>query len=939
MKFTDKIAQFLLEQEYNYQELTIILPSQRAIKYLSSSLYKQHQKPILAPKMITMDAWIRELVDETILDKTRLLIELFKVYQEIPQIQHETFDEFIEWGSILISDFDELDRYLVDSSTIFKDLRNIKDLEYWKLDADEDFKLSDARKRFLKFWDQLPMLYQKLNGVLKDKNAKYMGAAYRKIAENIDIVLQGISNRRFIFAGFNAMSKSELSIIKQLHKFQKAQILIDADSFYLDDKNHEAGLFIRKQLETFQLKTVPFVEHHLLNKKMNIEVIACTETTGQVKVAASKLMNMKSEDIANTLLLLADESLITPMLKNIPKNVGKANITLGMPMKGTAVKNWVDILFQSQEILLRFNNHSAIYHETIKRIFKHPFFTSSLQEKDQINIQNLEDEIVKKNWIFVAKKHLHLNDSLKQFIDLITSKWNNWLEALIKIRELNQLIYSNLKIKYQFEKALVQSFDNALIDFENVCKEGLPEMSLKSFQHLFNQQWSNKGIAYYGNPTHGLQIMGLLETRMLDFDHLICLGLNEGILPSTNPIQSLFPMDLRRYAEMPLPRDKQGIFAHHFYRLLHQAQDALITYTTAKESIGSNEKSRYLMQLEKELLKQNQAIDYKHSLYKVSMRGDVRTDIKQVAKTDFVLKQLDEVFEKSTSTSKMAKYYKCPLDFYYRYVLNFGEEEDVEEYVEQSTFGTIVHETFETLYTKHACFQQNGEQNPNGSNILTVGDIDEMLLNYEKILISLFSKLFSGDKAAFQTGKNKLSFEIAKKMIYEFLHQERKTILEGRKIRILHLEKSLEFTQKIKVHNEIKTIRVNGIIDRVDEIDGKVRLIDYKTGKCDSSKVSMSVSKGKTWLESNKEKSFFMQLLMYCYLYDKTQGTLPDFAGIISMKSIKSGLYNIHLKDYSMREVVDEFQYFLQAFLEEVYDISQPFQHVDHYMFKCDYCD
>src|SRR5690606_37288926 len=454
--------------------------------------------------------------------------------------------------------------------------------------------LTESQKRFMEFWDRLPGYYKALNEVLSKKESCYSGKAFKVLAENIDLLFKEDKNQRFLFAGFNALSKAELTIIRQLEQMGRAIVILDGDEFYLKDNNHEAGKFLRELSEKFDGKKLDFVENRLSTKAINVELIECAQNTGQVKVAATILENSTKEEIDETLLLLADESLIGSIIKNLPKKIGKANITLGLPIRNTALRVWVDLIFSIQENKKRFKTN-WMYFSDLQNFWNHPFLLAILSKEEKDLLIHAEAEIIKYNRIFINPEKLEIGNLALSLLNNLTLDWNaDWKNAMVSIRKMNELIYKNLEKEFAFEKAVIQCFDSALIDFQNCIEEGIPTMSLKSFKHLFNQHWGMKSIAYHGNPINGLQIMGLLETRALDFKRIICVGMNEGNLPPTNPIQTMIPMDLRRYLGLPTPREKQGLFAHHFYRLLHHCDELFVTYCTATEAIGSNEPSRYL---------------------------------------------------------------------------------------------------------------------------------------------------------------------------------------------------------------------------------------------------------------------------------------------------------------------------------------------------------
>ena len=333
-------------------------------------------------------------------------------------------------------------------------------------------------------------------------------------------------------------------------------------------------------------------------------------------------------------------------------------------------------MFSIQENFRRFRTKS-IYFYDLQSFWNHPFTLSVLSQEEKEMLVNAEREIIRRNSIFLKIDWLPLGELTKKLLEGITTQWENWEMAMRSIRSLNELFYEKLTGAFSFEKAMLEAFDRSLIDLENIIIEGIPQMSLKSFKQLFNQHWGMKSIAYYGNPLDGLQIMGLLETRGLDFKRIICVGMNEGELPPTNPIQTMIPMDLRRFLGLPTPREKQGLFAHHFYRLLHHCESFYVTYYDADESIGSNEPSRYLMQMEMELSRLNRNVSITKKIYTLSSENP--STLKEIPKSPEIIQRMDELFARSTSASMLKKYLTCPLDFYFQYVMDFGEEDAIEE--------------------------------------------------------------------------------------------------------------------------------------------------------------------------------------------------------------------------------------------------------------------
>jgi CRISPR/Cas system-associated exonuclease Cas4 (RecB family) len=890
--------------------------------------------------MVTIDKWVRSFSDRTVIDRTRTLIRLFKIQLANPTDPKDvSFDEFMAWGNILLSDFDEIDRYKLNSKDVFKNLASIKEIESWSFAQEE---LTEGQKRFMQFWDRLPGYYNELNEQLDKEDLCYAGSAYRYLSQNIDVLFRERKDRVFLFAGFNALSPSEISIIKQLYQLGRAHVIIDADTFYLNDSNHEAGKFLRTLQSELGLKSLPYIADNLLTKETELSIIECAQHTGQVKVASTILATFNKEALNETIILLADESLIAPLMKNLPATIEKANITLGLPLRSTALRTWIELIFTIQENKIRYKTQ-AIYIQDLQRFWNHPFTLLLLSEKEKGDIIRIEQELIKRNSIFVKKDRVLTTGNADKSLNFLLHDWNgDWLSAIQTIRALNRELYNSFGKDDEFEKAILETFDREIIDFENLVREGLPEMTLKSFKHLFFQHWNTKSIAYHGNPIDGLQIMGLLETRLLDFKNIIVLGLNEGKMPPTNPLQTMIPMDLRSYLGLPTPRDKQGLFAHHFYRLLQRCDKIWTTYTSSQENIGSNEASRYLLQLELELSRINPNFHLKKEFYSIPNDTGLTESVQLVQKTDDIILRLDEFFNKPISASAINKYINCPLDFYYRYLLEFGEEESIEEEVESNTFGTFIHNVLEELYLPFSRHDKKGQKViPQPPNIVT-RDIDLMLQKYEALIRNEFLKHFDDDASAFESGKNLLSFRMATELTKRILEEERKFLLtQTSPVFIEYIEIEMHAQVNITVNGQPKTIALKGFIDRIDSVNGKIRIIDYKSGKVKSEDVSMSGYDPDTSLiDYFSSTKHAIQLALYTLLYQQNSGQFPESANIYSLVNLKGGLFPLQSNSLDYTEITLLFEVFLQEVVNQLYDKEIPFFHqVKGHRSYCQYCD
>lgn len=930
MNFTDRLAHFIKENDFDLRKLVIILPSERASKYLVKSLVSVYEKPIFSPEITTIDRWVKRY-SLPIIDKTRLLLYLFEIYQKTPEGKEATFEDFLTWGTMLLSDFEDIDRYMLDHAQVFKNLKAIKELESWNIDDD---KLSVSQQKFMEFWDRIPVYYEGLHLKVRANDYITSALAYRKIAEDIDLI-KDREGKHFIFAGFNALSTSELTIIKKLKNLKQADYIVDVDDFYFKNQAHEAGTFIRKNLQTLEIQKPTFVQNELLEKELAIDIVECAQHTGQVKVAATELAKLSQEEINKTLILLADESLISSMVKNIPANVGKANITLGLPLNQTPVKTWVELLFEIQENKGRFKTQ-AIYHKDLQRIINHVFTISAFGLKEKQALINVEQETIRKNKIFQNVANLPLDAKVMELLELMNTDWkNDWQLAMECVRKINTLLLNLMPSTAAFERNILAIFDEALVGFQQILSENIPYFNLRSFKLLFFQHWNKKSIAYHGNPINGLQIMGLLETRLLDFENIMVLGLNEGKLPSTNPIKTIIPMDLRYGLGLPSTRDKQGIYAHHFYRLLNQCKKLTLTYTTAIEQIGSNEASRYITQLELELTRSNPKIHINRHFYNVPFPQEKMQALNEIQKTPEIITRLDAFFERSLSASAMNKYLPCPLDFYYRYLADLGEDQDVEEELEANTFGTFIHDALEELYTPYAHYTSDGTKKTPTPPPLSVSGIDTMISQYKQILHKQFMKHFNGDESLFLKGKNLLSYEMAMAITRNLLMEEREFVNKSSEpIDIIMLEMKLTKSIEIEVNGTKKLIHFSGLVDRIDKVGNNYRVIDYKSGRVTEKDVKFKQLD--TPILSFKNCKHAVQLALYCLFFKERFNHFPAEAKIISLVDVKAN-YNLNIEDGTTEDVCNSLVDLVTDIITELYETEEVISHNPDSKY-CSYC-
>lgn len=933
MTFIGKVARFIKDKGFQLETLHVIVPSDRAIKQIKLELSKVYSAPIYSPNISTIDRWMRP-DDQILIDQTRQLITLYNTCSKITHFENQTFEDFLGWANMLLQDFDEIDRYMLDAHSVFKNLKSIKELESWQLDDEE---LSASQLKFKDFWQQIPEIYTTFQSELRSQNKMTSGWAYREFATHIDSYLSKGDDHNYIFAGFNALSISELTAIKKLIEAKKAHFLTDSDVFYTSDSIHEAGTFIRKNHNYLGVGyEIPQI-NEIGEKQIDVQIIECTQQIGQVKIAANELHKLSEQEQNSTLILLCDESLITSITKNIPENIKKTNITLGLPITQTAIKSWVDILFQIQENKMKFNTES-IYFYDFQRLINHSLTIGCLTMKEVYILGEIEHDSIKKNRIFHSKDTVKKTPLISEFIDLVYENWaGDWQKAIHNIRALNSVIIKNISQQNPFERSLMEVFDESLIEFQNIIQEGIPKMSQKSFKLFFDQHWIRKNISFKGDQRDGIQVMGLLETRMLDFKHIIAIGMNEGNLPATNAINSFIPMDLRAALGLPTTREKQGVFAHHFYRLLHQCNTLTATYCTNNEQLGPQEKSRYLLQLELELKRLNKNIRIKKKYYNIPLQHASRSNSQVIEKSELIVGRIENYFNNSISASSLNTYLRCPLDFYYKYIAELGEEKTIEEDIESQQFGSLIHNTLELLYEKHALFDKFGNENLPKRTALQTEDVEKMLVKYKDILHQQFMTYFDDEAQLFLEGKNVLSYTIAQDTIENMLKKELAFLkMQTEPVFIVQIESKKSISMELNVQEKKRTIIFSGYIDRIDRIGNKYRVIDYKSGRVKDKNVVFKLNKNGI-ITSFSECKHAVQLALYSLFFKESFGNLPDEALIFSLTDVVKMEYPLEYKGHHLEDICQLFREFLEEVLNEVFEKEHPIEHSEDAKY-CTYC-
>ncbi|MBC7642466.1 MAG: PD-(D/E)XK nuclease family protein [Flavobacterium sp.] len=910
--FLDKLAtQILNKYSGNLSNTIIVLPNKRAKIFLIEALKKQVTNNILSPEIISIEDYIQEIANIRSIDSIELLFEFYQVYISITdKKQQQEFELFANWAKTLLQDFNEIDRYLLNPNHVLSYLKDIEDIKKWGIEVENKTKLLE---NYIDFWKLLPNYYMALYSHLLKKQVGYQGLIYREAVKNLNNYSKTILNKKFVFAGFNALNKSEETIVQYLISKDLAEIFWDADQSFFNDPFHDAGLFIRKFKSGWKYyKSNPFewiVDD--FSKFKNIQIIGTPKTIGQAKIVGSIIDKLKRENpeqnLNNVAIVLGEENLLIPILYALPNAVGALNITMGYSGKNNPAQILIAKLFKMHTNALSRNaNNYIFYYKDILDILTHPLIEPYANANELVKIINSN------NYTFLTHKKLsELNKSSNSLFELLFTKWENGSIAVLEtISSLLQTIKHNLNNNNEEEKianAFVFSIFKIINKLINYYSSHSEIDNIATLQAIYNQVVDLAEVSFEGEPLNGLQIMGVLESRVLDFETVIVTSMNEGKFPAGKSMNSFIPYDVKRELEMPTYKEKDAIYTYHFYHLLQRAKNIYLLYNTENEGLDGGEKSRFITQLEIE--KQPNHI-LTHEIYSPHI-PEIANQALTIPKSESVMVRLKEICETGFSPSALTSYIRNPIDFYFQKILRIREVEEVEENIAANTLGTIIHRTLEALYL------------PLINVFLTDIDIQNCLKLMDDEVLKQFKVVYK--EGEIKKGKNLLAFEVAKRNVFNFLKLELESIKNGDSIKVLALEKTFERTIQHKALPH--PVLIKGNVDRIEERNGSIRIIDYKTGKVEKSNMTL-----KSWLglvdDIKNEK--IIQVLTYAFLYEKESDKLIE-AGIISFKNLKSGFlpfdFKIEKKSNTAinSEVLNNYLEQIVLLLREILDSEIPF--------------
>lgn len=923
----------------------IVFPNRRAGLFFTKYLNEIITPPFWSPKVITINELIHDLSKYHIEDNLGLLFRLYKIYIKHRDVE-ESFDDFYFWGEMLMSDFDDIDKYRVDAKHLFKNLASEKEIDmlfdylnedqikaiqtFWK--SFNPDKISTHQNEFVAVWETLYSIYRELKEELKNEGLAYEGMAYRDLLSRMDAGEVTFDAHKIVFVGFNALNKCEIDFFKYLKDKNLAEFYWDYDQSYVDNVFHEAGLFMRDNLRMFPspIKDVNFSNFN--SQRKEFDFIALSSDVGQAKYSSKiikEYFDQEDNKPEETAIILADEELLLPVLHSIPECVKNINVTMGYPAKNTPVASLLGLLISLHKSCKSKPEGYFFQHKDVLALLNHQY----LNTLDPVGCARSVNSIIASNKIYVTQKDIKAIDVISSVflpVKNVAQLSSYLLDLLQKVYKQIEQSQSESQMVDKIEKEYIYSLFLAIKRLNVLLRQHAVKMHLDTYYRLVTKMIQSLSVPFEGEPLAGLQIMGILETRLLDFKKIVVLSMNEGKLPKVGAANSFIPFNLRKGFGLPTIDNQDAIFAYYFYRLLQRANDVKLVYSTKSDGMRTGEMSRFLYQI-----KYESPIPIRE-LNPIQEISFPIIDEIYVHKNKRILSQLDNYTlngKRSFSPSALNTYMDCSLKFYYRYLAGLNPIEELKDEVDPLLFGNLFHHTMEFLYK------------PYEDKLISVSVLDKLILddkNLNNIIEGAFKKEYFNlsEKENIEIlGRNSLIFDILKKYVLRLLNIDK----QFAPFLVLKLEG--EYKLEVPIFDNRQKVKIKGVIDRIDMIDDTVRVIDYKTGVINR---KFSTIESLFDRESKTRNKAIFQTFLYCLFleFEKplVEKVSPNIYGLkdVFSKKFESILEQkegrgkaIPLEDY--REYKHEFNAHLQALLEEIFDKDIPFTQVEDVK-KCELC-
>ena len=943
--FLKQVAEDLYNrQEGNLVHTAVVFPNKRAGIFFNEYLAQQSEKPIWAPAYLSISELFGELSEMETADPVKLVCELYKIFKKETQ-STETLDDFYFWGELLISDFDDADKNLVDTNRMFNNLQELKGMmdDYTFIDKEQEEAIQQffqsfsierrtaLKERFISMWDVLGSIYTGFKKRLKEQNIAYEGMIYRDALENLDI--NALPYSTYVFVGFNVLNKVEHELFLRLQKAGKALFYWDYDEFYMNKRHHEAGLFIKRNLKDLP-SALPNQGSNTLNTPKEIRYIASPTENAQVRYLPEWIRKNLTEEEKETAVVLCNENLLQPVLHSLPDNLKHVNITMGFPLSQTPVYSFLNALLDLQVQGYNRKNGRFLYQQ-VMAVLKHPYTRQLTPETEK-----LEEDLSNNNRFYPLPSELARDEKLSKLFQPLDGNHaltSYLLEALLEITRFYREDSETQEpeaFNQLYRESLFKSY-TTLNRFRTLIEDGDLNVQTETYRHLLTKVLSSTHIPFHGEPAIGMQVMGILETRNLDFRHIVLLSVNEGQFPKTGSDSSFIPYNLRKAFGMTTIEHKIAVYAYYFYRLIQRAEKVTLMYNNNSEGLNKGEWSRFMLQF---------LLEWPYPILQQTLQAGQSPQTRKaicLAKTPEVMERIHRVFDLAYnpkarfSPSVLNCYLDCKLRFYLKHIAGLQAPETVSAEIDSSTFGSIFHRTAEFIYndlTRHGNLITK-------EAIETILKDDILLGNYvDRAFKELFFHIPMEERTEYN-GTQLINSAVIGRYIKQLLHHD----AQYAPFTFVGSEKSV--SEDVSIHTsigEVKT-RIGGYIDRLDRKGDTLRIVDYKTG----GKADTPPSIASLFIPDKKRSNYVFQTFLYAAIASKKldvkvapsllyihRAASENYSPVICLKEPRKQEQPV--LDFGIYEA--EFRERLQHLLEEIFNPEIPFSQTEIEE-KCTYCD
>lgn len=934
----------------NLAHTAVVFPNKRAGLFFNEYLAQESDSPIWSPAYVSISELFRSLSPWEVGDPVKLVCELYKIFRRETQ-STETLDDFYFWGEMLISDFDDADKNKVDTDKLFsnlQDLRNIMD-DYTFIDDEQEEAIRQffqnfsierrtaLKERFISLWDVLGNIYKGFRESLASQNIAYEGMMYRHVIEHLDV--DKLPYEKYVFVGFNVLNKVEHTLFTQLKDVGKAVFYWDYDEFYMKENRqavtHEAGEFIRRNLRDFPSPLSGELFKNL-SKPKEVHYIASSTENAQARYLPQWIRNNLTTPEKETAVVLCNEALLQPVLHSLPAEVKHVNITMGFPLSQTPVYSFLIALLELHTHGFNFKSGRYTF-QSVVTLLKHPY-TRQLTGQAEL----LEKELTRNNRFYPLPGELGKDEFLTRLFTPLSGNLNLCIrlsETLQQVAGIYQANTSGTEDTDAFNQLYRESLFKAYTTinrFRTLIEEDELTVQSETFRRLLVKVLSATNIPFHGEPAIGMQVMGVLETRNLDFRHLVLLSVNEGQLPKSGGDSSFIPYNLRKAFGMTIIEHKIAVYAYYFYRLLQRAERITLMYNTSSDGLNRGEWSRFMLQF---------LIEWPHPITRQFLEAGQSpqgTSPITVEKTPDVMHRMQSLFDVRAnpkakfSPSALNYYLDCPLKFYYRYVAGLSAPDEVSAEIDSATFGSIFHYAAEHIYkdlTTHG-------------KVINKEALETLLRNEVKLqdyVDTAFKKLFFNVPQNEKPEYNGVQL-INSAVIARYLKQLLQNDLRYAPFTFIASEMEVDEPIDIQTPKGVIKSRIGGIIDRMDSKDGTLRIVDYKTGgDADTPPHVESL-----FIPDKKRSNYVFQTFLYAAIMCRKQPTMKIAPALLYIHRAATETYSPVIQMGEPRkpkEAVEDFSKYekeyrerLQGLLEEIFNPEKSFTQTE-IIEKCTYCD